>query len=335
MVKAADVARLTKEAFDKERAKMLADLPQCHSARLREERAQKGDDMVREADHLMAQAIRDRGRALPGRHRAEAQGGLPTPSPTSSPSTTPPTVVEQKLFVMFLEHRMRTFQGAFHNNPDYALWYGWSEMQRDLTEIRALDKEMRHAAATREEGPARGEEVVTGEETAMDAIELLMQEHQLILRSLDALDAFTVDMARGGDDRDELSRFVRFIREFADARHHGKEEDILFEAMVAAGFPREGGPIAVMLMDHEAGRAHVGVMAATAEQAEPWTAQDSRGGDRGGPRLRRACCAATSARRTTSSTRWPGSASTRRPCAGWTRTAPPSRSGRSRRGATR
>jgi len=39
---------------------------------------------------------------------------------------------------MFLEHRMRTFQGTFHANPDYALWYGWSEMQRDLTEIKEM-----------------------------------------------------------------------------------------------------------------------------------------------------------------------------------------------------
>jgi len=90
---------------------------------------------------------------------------------------------------------------------------------------------------------------------------------------MDAIEAFTVGLSRGGEDKTELSRFVRFIREFADARHHGKEEDVLFAAMVAAGFPREGGPIAVMLMDHEAGRAHVGVMATMAEQAEPWSAQ--------------------------------------------------------------
>ena len=44
---------------------------------------------------------------------------------------------------MFLEHRMRTFQGTFHASPDYALWYGWSEMQRDLTEIRELAAQMR------------------------------------------------------------------------------------------------------------------------------------------------------------------------------------------------
>ncbi len=30
---------------------------------------------------------------------------------------------EQKLFVMFLEHRMRAIQGTFHGSPDYALWY--------------------------------------------------------------------------------------------------------------------------------------------------------------------------------------------------------------------
>ena len=45
----------------------------------------------------------------------------------------------------------------------------------------------------------------------MDAIDLLMQEHQLILRALDALDAFTVEMDGGVDDRAELGRFVRFI----------------------------------------------------------------------------------------------------------------------------
>ena len=38
---------------------------------------------------------------------------------------------------------MRAFQGTFHNNPDYALWYGWSEMLQDLTEIRTLAQEMR------------------------------------------------------------------------------------------------------------------------------------------------------------------------------------------------
>ena len=54
-----------------------------------------------------------------------------------------PTVIEQRLFEMHLKHRMRAFQGTFHANPDYALWYGWSEMVRDLTDIREKAAELR------------------------------------------------------------------------------------------------------------------------------------------------------------------------------------------------
>ena len=61
-----------------------------------------------------------------------------------------PTPIETKLFVMHLEHRMRAFQGTFHANPDYALWYGWSEMQRDFTEIQHLAEDLR-----RQHKPAR------------------------------------------------------------------------------------------------------------------------------------------------------------------------------------
>lgn len=38
---------------------------------------------------------------------------------------------------------MRSYQGAFHMNPDYQHWYGWAEMKRDLAEIRAEAKALR------------------------------------------------------------------------------------------------------------------------------------------------------------------------------------------------
>ena len=38
-----------------------------------------------------------------------------------------PTVIEQKLFSMFHEYRMATFQGAFHGSPDYSFWHGWAQ----------------------------------------------------------------------------------------------------------------------------------------------------------------------------------------------------------------
>jgi len=109
----------------------------------------------------------------------------------------------------------------------------------------------------------------------MDAIETLMNEHRTIERVLDALVGFSEDaVRRGATEKEELGRFVTFVREFADACHHGKEEDILFAAMVEAGFPRNGGPIAVMLHEHDQGRALVGILKARAEQAGPWSDPD-------------------------------------------------------------
>jgi hypothetical protein len=38
---------------------------------------------------------------------------------------------------------MRTYQGAFHLNPDYLHWYGWAEMRKDLAEIKAEARRLR------------------------------------------------------------------------------------------------------------------------------------------------------------------------------------------------
>jgi len=144
VVKAADLARLTQEDFDKEREKMLKTCKNCHSGNFAENELNKGDKMIREADRLMAEAIR----IVAGLYK---DGTIPKPEsyayafPMLLTFHDAPTVIEQKLFVMFLEHRMRTFQGTFHANPDYALWYGWSEMVRDLAEIKEEAEQMRFA----------------------------------------------------------------------------------------------------------------------------------------------------------------------------------------------
>ena len=51
--------------------------------------------------------------------------------------------IEQVLFQMYMKHRMRAYQGFFHVNPDYAYWYGWAQMTKDLGEIRELANQMR------------------------------------------------------------------------------------------------------------------------------------------------------------------------------------------------
>lgn len=142
VVKAADVARLTQEDWQKERDKMVKTCNQCHSVNFAKTELKKGDQMIKEVDHLMAEAIR----IVAALYK---DGILAKPKayayafPDLLTFHDAPTAIEQRLFVMFLEHRMRAFQGTFHANPDYALWYGWSEMQRDLTEIKTRAQELR------------------------------------------------------------------------------------------------------------------------------------------------------------------------------------------------
>ncbi len=146
VVKRADVARLTQEDWQKERDKMLATCNECHSLNFAKAELEKADQLIRETDRLLAEAIR----VVAGLYQ---DGILKKPESYAYPFPDlltfhdAPTVIEQRLFEMHLKHRMRAFQGAFHANPDYALWYGWSEMVRDLTEIKELAEELRRRAA--------------------------------------------------------------------------------------------------------------------------------------------------------------------------------------------
>ncbi|MBZ5535891.1 MAG: cytochrome C [Acidobacteriia bacterium] len=145
VVKGAGVARLTEEDWRKERDKMTATCHQCHSVNFAGGELAKGDQMIKEADHVMAEAVR----VVAGLYKEgllQKSKNYAFAFPDLLTFHDAPTVIEQKLFVMFLEHRMRTFQGTFHASPDYALWYGWSEMQRDLTEIKEMAEDIRWRA---------------------------------------------------------------------------------------------------------------------------------------------------------------------------------------------
>jgi hemerythrin-like domain-containing protein len=110
----------------------------------------------------------------------------------------------------------------------------------------------------------------------VEATDMLMEEHRLIEKALDAMERWTAksSLASQLDDKAELARFVSFIQGFADAYHHGKEEDVLFVAMNEHGFPSHAGPVAVMLHEHELGRSHVRALDELARQATAWSDED-------------------------------------------------------------
>ncbi|HEX9078411.1 MAG TPA: hemerythrin domain-containing protein [Desulfuromonadaceae bacterium] len=101
-----------------------------------------------------------------------------------------------------------------------------------------------------------------------DITQALMAEHRLILRMLDLLERKAARTAEGGPtDWQFYLDGVDFIRNYADRFHHAKEEDVLFEALVHNGMPREHSPVAAMLLEHEQGRAHVRALETAAREA--------------------------------------------------------------------
>lgn len=101
-----------------------------------------------------------------------------------------------------------------------------------------------------------------------DITRALVNEHRLILRMIALLENNAARTAGGSYTNWQFYLDgVDFIRNYADRFHHAKEEDVLFEALIKNGMPRENSPIAAMLMEHDQGRAFVKSMESAALEA--------------------------------------------------------------------
>jgi len=164
-VKAVRMAKLDQESWQKERDKMFKICQQCHSASYAKEQLDMGDAMMMKADRLMAEAITT--------VAALYEDGI-IKKPANYPANYPflltfmhtngenwdkdldkLSYIDQVLLQMYMKHRMRAYQGMFHVNPDYAYWYGWQEMTKDLGEIKELDKTMRATHEKPAKSPAK------------------------------------------------------------------------------------------------------------------------------------------------------------------------------------
>ena len=141
VVKAADMARLTAEDFQTERTRYTGICIRCHAPNFVNQNMQNADMMIKEADKLFAEAIE----IVAGLYRdgiiPKRKDGIAYPDLLTFYDVQ--TKIEGILYDMFMDHRMKTFQGAFHINYDYSTWYGYAKMKQDLLEIKELEKEMR------------------------------------------------------------------------------------------------------------------------------------------------------------------------------------------------
>ncbi|MGC8900954.1 MAG: hemerythrin domain-containing protein [bacterium] len=103
----------------------------------------------------------------------------------------------------------------------------------------------------------------------MKATDMLMHEHRIIERMLNVLSNFSISLEnKKRVSPESLKMCVDFIKTFADTCHHHKEEGVLFAKMQEHGMPVNGGPIGVMLAEHEMGRNYVKGMAKAIEDYE-------------------------------------------------------------------
>ena len=102
----------------------------------------------------------------------------------------------------------------------------------------------------------------------MTPTETLKHEHQIILLVLTGAEREVTQIGETGRvSAETVGEMVDLFRNFVDRCHHAKEERHLFPRMQERGIPREGGPIEVMLHEHDLGRAHVRAMAEALPQA--------------------------------------------------------------------
>ena len=148
-VKAVDMVRLTEESWKTEREKMIKVCSNCHSERYAREQLNMGDTMMMKTDRLLADAIEIvAGLYKDGIIKKPENYAFAYPDflyfmQTGGGDTKKLSFIDQVLFQMYMKHRMRAYQAFFHVNPDYAYWYGWAMMVKDLGEIKELAETMR------------------------------------------------------------------------------------------------------------------------------------------------------------------------------------------------
>ena len=89
----------------------------------------------------------------------------------------------------------------------------------------------------------------------MKSVDRLVAEHGIIERGLNVLEKAVARIESGEPPPDGFAAFApEFFAQFADKCHHAKEEELFFPLLKERGIPEQGGPIGVMLHEHDVGR---------------------------------------------------------------------------------
>ncbi|MCE5196541.1 MAG: hemerythrin domain-containing protein [Negativicutes bacterium] len=101
------------------------------------------------------------------------------------------------------------------------------------------------------------------------AIQDLKKEHTAILNVLEITDHVLSSQLETDKKMLFGEQLVYFLKTFADQCHHGKEENYLFPVLEKLGIPKQGGPIGVMLIEHQMGREYLALISQAVIAADP------------------------------------------------------------------
>ncbi len=80
------------------------------------------------------------------------------------------SAIEQLFFYTYKYDHVSTFKGAYHINPDYSHWFGWSEVNQDRDLIKGEESKLRHLAVPYDPGFAvTTHKPTTGQPVTFDA----------------------------------------------------------------------------------------------------------------------------------------------------------------------
>jgi hemerythrin-like domain-containing protein len=112
-----------------------------------------------------------------------------------------------------------------------------------------------------------------GHHVSNSATALLSDEHRVIERVLAVMEGLSTRPLL--ESRESWKTALDVISGFADGCHHFKEEKVLFPALEEHGIPSDGGPVGMMLMEHDEGRGYVRSMLAALQDADTERAQQT------------------------------------------------------------
>ncbi len=143
-------------------------------------------------------------------------------------------------------------------------------MSQDLNEIPNKRREIcinsNKEQITKKSFMFRLLEYCGGADNTMDALEVLMEEHEIILRAIKILDESASKLKNGKIVPSKFfDSFLDIMKNFTDRCHHTKEETVLFP-LIKQKDPTQNDNVAVLYEEHTKGRVFLPGLEAAAEK---------------------------------------------------------------------